>query len=184
MHPKVKTFYEQNQQLDYVKTVSDNLEEKFNEQVSTDIKSTVERMYRVKLGGIRSSEYLWYDQKDSGRDNAGNEISIIRTVGKYNMPHAQYRFDGANKKELLGIADVTTEYDIPWSPKLVDELEEKGMITEKTQVAIQTSSMSYGPFPLESFKSNEFEDLSFLGQNRRYPTLEEKQILTGKKVSK
>lgn len=178
MHPKVREFYDQNKELDYVKSVQDNLEQRFNEQVFGEKTITVERIYRVKLGGFKSNEYVWYDQKEVGRDNAGNDMAFYRTVGKYDMPKAQWRFDGANKRELVGISDVQTEYDIPWSAKVIDDLEDKGMITGRTQCYVQTVSRTYGPFYIEAFKTSDFEDMAFA-----FSTPEQRQFLTGKKVT-
>jgi len=183
MHPKVQAFYAQNKDLDYISTVQDKLEGQFNEQVTGEKTTKVTRIYRIKVGGFKSSEHVWYEQKETGKDNAGNEMTFMRTVGKYEMPKAQWRFNGANSKELVGISDVQTEYDLAWNPKLIEELEEKDMISDTTQCYIQTVSRTYGPFYLEAFRSSEFEDLAFLGQNGSFPTPEQKQVLTGKKAA-
>lgn len=183
MHSKVQAFYDQNKDLDYVNTVQDNLEKKFNEQVTGDKTIKITRIYRSKFGGFKGSEHVWYEQRESGKDNAGNDMVFMRTLGKYDMPKAQWRFNGANSKELVGISDVQTEYDIAWNSKLIEDFEEKEMIDDKTQCYIQTVSRTYGPFYLEAFKTSEFEDLAFLGQNRRFPTPEEKQTIVGKKAA-
>lgn len=179
MHPKVREFYNKTG-IDYLESVQDRLESKFNKDSALSEKVVaVESMYRVKRGGLKAHEYLWYTEKHSSTDRKGNPISIIKIVGKYEMPVAQMNFDDEANPQPAGVSDLKTVYEIQWNPKLIDEFEEKGMITETTQSYVDNGSRKYGNFFMENFRNRDFEDLLYFGQSGRLPTAEEKEILAG-----
>jgi hypothetical protein len=179
LHPKVQEFYNQTG-IDYLPSVQDKLEARFNKDSALSNKvSTIEAMYRYKRGGLRSHEYLWYVEKLTARDRKGNEISFEKPVGKYEMPHAHYDFDDEANPTAQSVNEVTTEYEILWNPKLIDEFEEKEMITERTKCYVDTGSRKYGQFYLDNFRTKDFEDLVYFGQTGKFPTKEEKEILIG-----
>jgi hypothetical protein len=179
LHPKVQEFYNQTG-IDYLPSVQDKLEATFEKASAlSKKKSTVEAMYRYKKGGLKSHEYLWYVEKITSRDRKGNAISFEKPVGKYEMPHAQWNFDDEANPVPQSVNEVTTEYEILWSPKLIEEFEEKDMITENTKCYVDTGARKYGQFYLDNFKAKDFEDLVYFGQTGKFPTKEEKEILVG-----
>jgi len=181
MHPKVKAFYDETK-LEYLESVQDKLEKQFEKMTSLsrqENKAVVEKIYRFKQGGTKSHEYCWYTLKISGKDRKGNYVSVDKTVGKYEMPRAQYNFDDEANPEVIGVNDIRTEYELQWSPKIMDELEEKGLISDATQCYVNNGSRGYGQFFVEQFRTADFEDLVHLGQTGHYPTPEQKAILAG-----
>jgi hypothetical protein len=77
-----------------------------------------------------------------------------------------------------GIQTWEERYDILFSKEKIQELYDSGMITAMTQFSIETGSRNYGGFSYEVFMERDFDDLVYFGQNGKFPTAEEKAILT------
>jgi hypothetical protein len=125
LHPKVKQFYNQTG-IEILESVQDQLERTFAKQTAkSTVEVTINQIYRVKFGGVRNKEHVWYNELHSSTDRKGNVKNLVKAVGKYEMPVAQYNFDDEGNPQPAGVSDFKTVYELEWSPKLIDEFEDK-----------------------------------------------------------
>lgn len=160
-HPKVAEFYGRNPTIDYYEKAEDKRERDFRAKTDKSPHTfKITGMYRSKKGGFRSQEYLWYFREDNSTDKHGNETQLFEVVGKYEMPIATFQYDeAAQQSTAIGIARFDTVYEMPWSPKLVDDLLEKEQITGTTLFYLETPSRTYGDIDFEDFRSMTYEEL-------------------------
>jgi len=82
MHQKVKLFCEETN-IEYLESVEDKLKAKFlNDTEPGERTVTIETICRVKFGGLKGHEYVWYVEKHTGKDRKGNDVSILKVIGK------------------------------------------------------------------------------------------------------
>lgn len=179
MHPKVEAFYKKND-LQYVKPVHDRVREDFMSNTQLQPRTTeIDKIYRVKIGGLKSNEYVYYSQITRGTDNSGNDRDFDEIIGKYEMPKAINKLEPNGERKVVGVSGHTTVYDIPFNAKLIEEWEDKGKIIENVRCYIFDGSRMYGEFSLENLKQRDFEDLVYHGKFGAFPTPEQKEMIVG-----
>lgn len=164
LHPEVRKFYTESG-LQYVKKAEDRIAEYFDQVTRNSNHSyRITQIYRSKRGGF-NKEYLWWFEEDNAHDYNENEVQKFSVRGKYEKPvgHWQYN-EKSGKRTCVGISRLETKYETEFTPKLVEELREKGEITDDTLFYAEAGSRTYGDINYFDFKDLPFSDLELMGK--------------------
>jgi hypothetical protein len=173
---EIRKFYQESQ-LDYVPTAEHRAHAEFAaKSQNRPIKRHIAQIHRVRAGGLKGDENVYFKEVYSSKDHRGNKIEKSLVNGKYEKPVGLYQYDELRGDNIcIGIADLETVYQIPFDIKNLDDMVENGEIDGTTQYYVETpGGRMYGGFEYEDFRTLPFEDLIHLGKTGFHP--EEKQL--------
>jgi hypothetical protein len=155
---------------------------------STDNKYIINRMIRYQDGeGDDAKEYILYDLQEIRRDGVGNQTKRTRQyLGMYPIPEAQrkvvYDEDGQPQTKTVGISDIITGYEIPFTVEKADELHKLGGVDKysatnkhKTEYLVEKSNgMVISVDSYKDWRDGDFETLFNTGNAEGKPPKESK----------
>lgn len=173
INPKIREFYRKNN-LDYVPTAEDRAHALFDQKLNGEAKRHIGMMYKVKKG---KNEYIYWWECVNGEDVYGNRIQKRFIGGKYGNPIGSYVYDEKSRKRVCtGIASLETVYDIPFDVKILEKLEEDGIIDENTGLGVDAGGIHYSVGTLDDFKKLSFDQLIGMGRTGLRPEQQEEVL--------
>lgn len=157
----IRKFYTESG-LDYVPTAEHRTHAEFAAKAQTrPVKRHIDQIHRIKVGGIRGKESMFFSETHIGTDHRGNRIKKFLINGKYEMPIGQYQYDEKTGTNVCtGIADFETVYQIPFDAKVIEQLVDEGEIDDSTQFYLHSGGRVYGGIGFEDFKTMQYDDLN------------------------
>jgi hypothetical protein len=182
MHPKVKALYDDHPEIDRPISAIEDSEKEFNNRTKNfDKVITIDQLWRTRRGGgLKAVEYIWYLKRTTSKDFKGNKKAFVKPEGKYDMPVLAFEWeDNEGQGKATGVQTYEQMFDIPFTKETVEEYLKSGMITADTGFAIDGGSRQYGGFTYDMFVERDFDELVYFGQNGKFPSAEEKAIISG-----
>lgn len=153
--------------LDYVPTAEHRAYAEFSAMAQDrPVKRHIDQIHRIRSGGLKDSEKLYFCETHSSLDFRNNKITKYVVNGKFEKPIGQYQYDEITRRPVcIGIADFETVYQMKFDGKTLDDLIENGDIDGRTQYYVESEhGRMYGGFEYEDFRNMAFDELVHLGK--------------------
>ena len=120
----------------------------------------INQVWRVSAG--RDKDYIVYEEKEIGLDHQDNEVSMVRTIGKYSKPTFRNKNNAYGEPIATEFVGEKTIYEIPYSKQKMREILDSGDSSNTTFV-LQVGNQKFGDYGAEDFINKSFEELYQMG---------------------
>lgn len=168
---EIRKFYNETG-LDYIPSAEHRTHAEFAAKAQNrPIKRHIDQVHRVREGGLRGQEKMYFLETHTSKDHRGNRISKFLVNGKFDNPIPTYQYDEITGQNMCtGIDGYETIYQMPFNLKVIDELVDSGEIDDRTQFAVETpNGRGYGGFSFDEFRNMSFDDLVYIGKTGMRP---------------
>lgn len=157
MHQKVIEAYNK-AGVEFQMTTQDQVEQDFMRRTKgSTIQRRIDQIYRTKNG---DRDYIVYNVTEIGKDLAGNEYSLTKTEGKYELPIFNRQYDNrTGEVQATSIARSETKFEIPFSRRNIERILKSGTIPTETKFVLDAGYAKFGGIPPHEFMGRHFDDL-------------------------
>lgn len=126
------------------------------------VKKRIDQVYRYR-SGLKSQEYIYYNEQWEGTSHDGNKLNWGWTAGKVEVPYPRFVTDDSGVRYATEVEGHNTEYLIPFNETNLKEMEQE--FHDGTKFIVTDGNILYGgPISEEMFRTWSFDDLIYFSQ--------------------